>query len=376
MRLSLITQSCDNDTGIGRIVRSLAREFVQRNHEVHIIGQVFHAEQEGWRKHQVATVHGSGFLNRLSLHYTVPGVLRKLDCDVSNSFLIGRGSNVVTAQSCHRAGIELLRQYKRENIWQSNFGLFDRLAVSDERRLFQSRETKRIIAVSELIKNQIMQHYNVDPSRIAVVPNGVDIATFESLRKKTDRSSIRRRHNVSEDEVLVLFVGNEFDRKGLQPLIQSIARLRRRKLHLLVIGTGNTRAYQQLATRLGITNRVSFAGKLANPEEIFVASDLFVFPTLYEPFGLVILEAMAAGVPVITSATAGAVEGFQNREHGLFLRDPASGDELTIAIEELLDDTRLRESIVKNAMDAVGRFSWERIADKHLAAYEAVRGMS
>lgn len=375
MRLGILSQSCDNETGIGRIVRSLSREFVKRGNEVHVIAQTFRVKEEGWHAHTMPSFNQVNSLNRLAVRFSSPSVLKRLKCDVVNSFVIGRGCSVVTAQSCHRAGMDILRQSQKNNIWRRNLGIFDHLTVQDEKYLFGSSETKRIIAVSKLVKEQIVNYHNTDPDRIVVVPNGVNIEQFRRLRATVDRRSLRIKYNVSENECLLLFVGNEFDRKGLQTIIQSLSQLRRKDVRLLVVGSDHARPYIELARKLKVEDRLTFVGRSENPETFFAIADIFVFPTLYEPYGLVILEAMAAGLPVITSSMAGAVEGLVNNEHGLYMDDPSSTEELAAMLERLIDDPSLRGKIGDAGQVAVQQLSWDAIAVRTLAVYEEARSL-
>ncbi len=372
MRLALMAQSCDNETGIGRIVLSLATEFVGLGHGVHLVAQSFKERDSRWNAHQIPLYSKYNSLNRLVLRVAAPQVLRSLQCDIVNSFIIGRGASVQTAQSCHKAGMEIRKQHTKGNIWRKNLGLFDRMALQDERVLLCSSRTKRIIAVSALVKNQIIDYYDVESDRITIVPNGVDVNYFASLRQTIDRTALRHHYNIQDDECLLLFVGNEFDRKGLQCIIRSLAQLRRRDLKLLVIGGDDPAPYQELAHTLGVERQIVFAGIVRGPEKCFVSADLLVFPTLYEPFGLVVLEAMAAGVPVIASRTTGAVEGLLDTKNGLYLDDPTSADELSNAIQRMVDDTRLRKNIVRENDLVIQEFSWSNIAAKTLDVYNQV----
>jgi UDP-glucose:(heptosyl)LPS alpha-1,3-glucosyltransferase len=372
MNIALLTQSCDNETGIGRIVLSLAKEFVSRGHDVDLVAQVFDNTPAGTRTHRIPSAFRLNSVNRLFLRYASGHVVRSLHCDIVNSFAVGRGASVITAQSCHRAGVVIRNEQRNGRIWRRNLGFFDHVALADERFLFCSSHTQRIIAVSALVRNQIVSYYGVEPERIAVIPNGVDVHRFTQLQRTVEGEAIRRTLGVGAGECLLLFVGNEFDRKGLQYIIESIAALRRSDLRLLVVGADDRRPYRELARRLHVEDKILFAGKVNGPEEYFFAADIFVLPTLYEPFGLVILEAMAAGVPVITAKDAGAVEGLRHGVHGLYLDDPRSVDELSQTIQQLTDDEELRRQMSSVNLAAVRNYSWERIAEKTLDVYRQI----
>jgi UDP-glucose:(heptosyl)LPS alpha-1,3-glucosyltransferase len=368
MRIALVTESVDRKTGIGRVVYELARQFVRRNHEVHLVAQTVAVNDHGSRVHQIRAASPWHSVNRFVMRYSVPRLLRELDSQVINSFLIGRGATVVTAQSCHAAGIALRSQYK-EIRPRGNRGIFDRVAIHDEKTLFNSPTTRQIIAVSQLVKKQICEYYNVDEAKVAVVPNGVDLQRFEELQRSEKRDAWRRDMNLRDDERVLLFVGNEFARKGLHVVIETIARLRNYPLRLVIVGGDNPVPFLRIAEALGITKKLIFVGSVEVPEQYFALADVFVFPTFYEPFGLVIIEAMAAGVPVITSKHAGAVEGMRHGEEGLFLENPSSVEELSTTLRRLLDDPQLSDMVVRKAFDKVRLFSWDQIAESTLNVY-------
>lgn len=368
MRIALITESVDRETGIGRIVHALARQFTQRGHEIHILAQHIAVEDSASHVHRLPRPTCWHSINRLALRYSVPPVLRKLDCDVANSYIVGRGATVVTAQSCHAAGLALRAQYDRMRP-PGNAGLFDRIAVRDEKVLFQSPTTRRIIAVSQLVKNQICEYYEVDEKKIAIVPNGVDLQRFDEQRKGERRVEIRRALKLNDEERVLLFAGNEFARKGLHVILRAMARLRTYPLRLLVLGGDDPRPFVKLAQALGVDERLLFIGRKPEPEQYFAAGDVFVFPTFYEPFGLVIIEAMAAGIPVVTSKHAGAVEGMKTGEHGIFIDDPDSEEEVAAGLKCILDDATLSNLLVRNAREKVQAYGWESVAERTLNVY-------
>jgi UDP-glucose:(heptosyl)LPS alpha-1,3-glucosyltransferase len=269
--------------------------------------------------------------------------------------------------------LELLASRKSEFLERHNCGLYDRVSLSDEKALLTSRSTRRIIAVSQLVRSQIENFYGVRQEHIAVVPNGVDITMFDQLRSKVDRPALRSSVGCSQDDFLVLFVGNEFGRKGLRVVIRSVRALSDRRVRLLVVGAGDRERYSQFAVELGVGGNVLFLGGVPGPEDLYCAADAFVLPSLYEPFGIVVLEAMAAGVPVITSKMCGATERM-NHNQVLHLEDPTSVDEVTAALRLLKRDEHLRRTLIEEGGKAVREFAWNRIAQKVLNVYHEVKG--
>ncbi len=372
MRIGLVSQSYDNRTGIGRIVKALALEFVGLGHAVSCAAQHFEDVDRRITECHVPSLSSSKALNKML--FTLNGSpFSGGEVDIINTFGVGRGANIVTAQSCHRAGMELLRSKSDQFLESRGLGLYDRVSLIDERVLLTVPTTKRIMAVSQLVKSQIETFYKVAPEKVTVVPNGVDYTLFKALRTRVDRSGQRMSLGFSPDDFVLLFVGNEFGRKGLKTLLQSLAALNDRKLRLLVVGGGDRQAYERRTAELGIMDNVSFMGNIPAPETMYLVADAFVIPSLYEPFGIVILEAMAAGVPVITSKSCGASEGMTDREHLLLLENPASVEELTEAIGLLSRDETMRRKLIAAGVEKAKEFSWDRIARKVLSVYEDVR---
>ncbi len=371
MRIGLETLSCDNKTGIGRIVRALAAAFTVRGHEVHIFthdaGQV-----DGFvHVHRVMGFPRSKAVSKLLFRVGEKLRLQRLQCDVIYSFGVGRAADVVAAQSCHRAGMEILQSHSLAAWERPNLGLYDLVSLNDEKTLLTSARTKRIIACSNLVKGQIVQHYGVDPTRIEVIPNG--IAPHARDRRNDTSIVMRKRCGIAREEKVLFFMGNEFARKGLQTVLEAVARLAMPGLRLLVAGGGNIQPYENLTQALRLAGKVTFLGSVNDPELWFDVADLFIFPTLYEPFGMVILEAMAAGVPVITSRSCGATEGMTHGLHGIFLDDPTSAGEVAEWIRTLLGDEGLRRRLSAAGRDIASQFCWDALADRTIEVLDSVR---
>jgi UDP-glucose:(heptosyl)LPS alpha-1,3-glucosyltransferase len=371
MRVGLETLSCDGRTGIGRIVRALSSAFAFRGHEVHVFAHEPGLPDEGIHVHRVPGFPGSKALSKVLFRVGQRQRVLRANCDVTYSFGVGRQADVVAAQSCHKAGIEILQSHPVARSERRNLGLYDAVSLRDEQALLTSGSTKRIVACSNLVRNQIIQFYDVDPERIVVIPNGV--ASRMTTRDAGVIKNTRRQLGISDCDKVLLFVGNEFGRKGLGTVLEAMARLAAPEVRLLVAGSGNIRAYERFAAALRVAGKVTFLGGVENPEKLFDAVDLFVFPTLYEPFGMVILEAMAAGVPVITSGNCGAVEGMEHGRHGVFLDDPTSAGGLAEWIRTLLFDEELRQKLSAAGRTKAGEFCWDSVADKTLEVLRCMR---
>jgi UDP-glucose:(heptosyl)LPS alpha-1,3-glucosyltransferase len=200
--------------------------------------------------------------------------------------------------------------------------------------------SRRLIANSHLCRRQAESIYGVPPDRIEGIHNGVDLATFHP-GVKTARSEIRKEHGISDDAPLLLFAAMNFKRKGLSELIQSLPRLRSDfpGLHLIVAGKERAAPYQGQARTLGVAETITFVGPV-KMAPYYGAADLFVLPTHSDPFANVCLEAMACGLPVVTTRENGAAELIEEGENGATVPHASDIDALAGAIRSMLRDPR------------------------------------
>ena len=154
--------------------------------------------------------------------------------------------------------------------------------------------------------------YGVDPGLTTVVPNPIDPERFNVERRKRDRVGARRDLGIGDGEVAMMFIANELHRKGLGQTLEAMARNGDRRMTLHVVGKAGLGPYQSTIHRLGLDDLVRYHGPTRDVGWHLAAADLMVLPTQYEPFGLVIVEALASGVPVITSRLAGASEAVRD----------------------------------------------------------------
>jgi UDP-glucose:(heptosyl)LPS alpha-1,3-glucosyltransferase len=370
MRIALTSPSCDNQTGIGRVVKNLGEQFAAAGHSVEVIASHFDSVGKGFVRRRLHSIPGPHTLNFLLCSLQAGAALRRGRYDISNSFGVGRGAMIVTAQSCHRFAVEIERHFRKGRIGSGGWGFFDAVALAEERTLMTAGTTRLIIAVSQLVKEQLQESYDISPDKIKVIPNGVELPCENEAARAERRSAARARFHWRESDFGLLFVANEYDRKGLQTIIRALPLLHDPHVRLAVVGDDDRAPFQRMAARLGVADRIEFAGSIRGAESLYGGADAFVLPTWYEPFGMVIIEAMAEGVPVITSARAGAVEGMTHERHGLFLQDVQSAAELASAIGRIRDDSLLRSLLGSSGRDGARRFAWPVVMEETLTVYK------
>ncbi|MBS7642325.1 MAG: glycosyltransferase family 4 protein [Candidatus Bathyarchaeia archaeon] len=233
-----------------------------------------------------------------------------------------------------------------------------------------SYEASIVITVSSHMKDELIRYFKLPEDKVYVIHNGVDPSIFNI---SVDRDSIRGRLGVKPWEKLIVSVGRMSHQKGFHILLQamSIVIHRYRDVKLILVGDGYMRGeLERQASDLGLSEHVVFTGFIDDVylKAILKSADIMVVCSLYEPFGIVALEGMASGLPVIVSATGGLKEIVEHEVDGLWASpgDPAS---LASCIERLLVDADLVSKLRFNAIVKAKRFDWRNIAKKVLEAY-------
>jgi D-inositol-3-phosphate glycosyltransferase len=231
----------------------------------------------------------------------------------------------------------------------------------------------RVVAATDIDRTQILKHYG-DLAPIEVIPGGVDLDAF----RPQSRSDARRQLHIAQDERILLFVGRIQRLKGLEVLLRALALVDVPKTRVLVVGGQPSTSLEAreiarlhgLSSKLGIEDRVTFTGAVPHEQlpSYYSAADMTVMPSSYESFGLVAVESLACGTPVVATRVGGLTAIIKDGETGLLVpwRDPALFAE---RLRTLLLDEPLRMRLARQARQSVMRYAWERVADDHLAMY-------
>jgi UDP-glucose:(heptosyl)LPS alpha-1,3-glucosyltransferase len=184
---------------------------------------------------------------------------------------------------------------------------YHRYVLEMERRLFASPSLRAVICNSKMVRDEIRERFGLPDERLSVIYNAVDSEVF-SPQLKEHRAAVRTKLGVPEHATVFLLVGSGYARKGVAHAIAALARLPG-DTYLFVVGRDKARGrYKRLAQELGVANRVALLGPQEDPRPFYGAADAFVLPTLYDPCPNAALEAMACGLPVVTSTKCGAAE--------------------------------------------------------------------
>ncbi len=211
-----------------------------------------------------------------------------------------------------------------------------------EERQYSPKRQTRVVAVSNLVKKHLQDYHHLASQQIRVVPNAIDLKRMMISQPGAARCAFRNRLGLEPSDLVGLFVGHNFALKGLKPLLLALGARRKadhagRPIHLIVSGGGEAGPYRRLANQLGLRDTTHFLGFYPDIRACYWSSDFFVQPTYYDPCSLVVLEALACGLPVITTVQNGASEPHGRRASRLRLdgagrarragRGPAPHDE-------------------------------------------------
>jgi len=233
------------------------------------------------------------------------------------------------------------------------------------------RKADRIITVSEYSKSEIIKHVGYPEDQITVIPNAVDHNNYCVKRNR----EVIKKLGITDTQKVILYVGSEQPRKNVPFLLKAISELKKKlpDIILLKIGTpqvpGAREKLIELIEMLGIEKEVVFVGYVSENElpKYYNAADLFVFPSLYEGFGLPPLEAMACGTPVITSNLTSLPEVVGDSAITI---DPYDVNAFAEAMYNLLTDEKLREKMINKGLKRAQLFNWEKSAEKTLKVYQ------
>ena len=242
-------------------------------------------------------------------------------------------------------------------------------ALAAEARVFADPALKAVICISEMVRDDIRRHFAVPDSKLHVIYNAVDPREFNP-GVRASRAATRARLGFADDDVVFLLVGSGYARKGVATALRALSLLPARA-RLTVVGRDKDPSrYETQANRDGVRARVVFAGPQQDPRPFLGAADAFVLPTLYEPLGNAVLEALACGLPVLTSRRCGAGELVAAHDAGaLFDADDAAA--LAAHMERLLDDAE-RAKVAARAAGAVAALTPDAMTEKLLALYASL----
>jgi UDP-glucose:(heptosyl)LPS alpha-1,3-glucosyltransferase len=377
MKIAMLVKNFITTGGAERYAVELSTRLAKRGHDVHVYAHRWDpALAEGITLHRIPRIWRPRFIDAMRYALETRRLVRRGSYDVIHSHQRTIHHHVITMHHpCYQIGRDgapaLRRLFNRLWRWVSPRHLVYRWL---ERRQFCARTVRAIISVSRTIKAEILSRYPVESEQIHVIHPGVDVEKMAPDVAARLRLDFRKRHELAERDLAIVFIGSEFKRKGLRCAIEAVGLLHAKgpsavTPHLFVLGSGNPLNYQRQAEQLGVAPFVHFIGLYRHVEHYYALADLFLLPTLSDPFPLVVLEAMACGVPVIVSRQQGVAEVLRDGDNALLLDDPRDPRQIAAAIDLLCDPTR-RTRMGRQAREMAMRLTWERMTDEVERLYQ------
>ncbi|MFO0945038.1 MAG: glycosyltransferase family 4 protein [Planctomycetota bacterium] len=367
--------------GAEKYAGMLARWLGAAGHEVHAFAREIDDGElpPGGTFHPVRPKRtpGLGWLRSLQFGHASANAIRDARCDLSIGFV--KSWNVdayIAVGGAHPAS--LLYNSRRFRHPLVRVGWWITKFFSPKQWVFRAIERRQfgnhspfVIAPAQMVADHFQRFHGIKKERMTVVPNGIaSLPSDESLR--LGRARFRSGSGIRPDQVAILFAAHNFALKGLHPLLLAFSKIARRcpQATLLVCGSKQDLRYRRLARSLGILDQTRFLGFVDDIRDAFAGADLFAFPTFYDPCSLVIPEAMAAGLPVITTRQNGATDLIVEGETGFIIDQPWSIDTFADRFECLLGNDSLRHRMGKQARMAARQFTLDVRMPQLLQAIE------
>ncbi len=332
-------------------------------YEVHVFANQWRAVSDNVVFHKVPMIRFPKFLTTPSFAFFANRQISQMNFDIVHSHERVFKADIVTLHSVpHRFWIREIRKKKF-------MSLFDLATAWVEQQMVKSNPS-RFLPVSGIAKEKFLEEYPMDMAKISVIHPGVDTDMFTPSDPQT-RQAVRQQFGFDESDVVIIFVGMNFEVKGLDNLMAAMSQASSAKLKLWVIGKGNYKKYNSLAKKLGLEKNLIFAGvQTQGIEKLYGAADIFCMLSEFDTFGMAVSEAMACGLPVVVSPNVGAKDMVQSGVNGFVVN---GGDTESVASKLLLlTDARLRQTMGIAARQTALRHSWDAIAKQISEIYEDI----
>ena len=333
---------------------SLADSLIKDGWEVHFFGEVWDGEPETAVFHKITIPkYLPAWLKMVLFASKHKRATKKQDFDV----IMGFGNTLYMNVYQSHGGVHWLsterKVYSEKNkIKRAIKRLIIILSLKQwvrawiESAPFRLYPRPKIVAISQMIKKDMVSFFKVDEKEIDIVYNGVDITRYNQELRQTLRGPLRKQLGVRENDVAFLFVSYDLKKKGIEPLVEAASRLKNTghtNFKVVIIGGLPYGALSRQIKTLNIEDKILFTGPVRSMEEYYANSDVFVLPTYYDACSLVVIEAMASGLPSITTTANGAAGIITDGKDGFIIPHPPGSQELAKKMLLLLDHEKRRE---------------------------------
>jgi len=342
--------------------------------EIHVFANRWQQDAQAKERiffHHVPIISFPRFLKTVSFAFFAERAIAKIGFDVVHSHDRIFRPDIYTMHGLpHRIWAKEVRKKRR-------LSLFDQATAWVEKRMVTGGSCRYFLAVSHLTQDIFLKEYPVNPSCVPVIHPGIDPAAVTARRTDPDRQAIRRKYGLPPAAPLIVFVSMNFDIKGLDPLLAGLGKLKQlhpgQPFHLAVVGRDNLPKYEERAKQAGINDHVTFTGVVSREDldDIYAAGDLYAMLSKFDTFGLVVLEAMAKGLPVVISGNVGARDVVREGVNGFVIENTGDAESVARVLYHAL-----REDVIA-PMSAAARqtaieHTWERSAQQVADIYRKI----
>ncbi|MBN1382084.1 MAG: glycosyltransferase family 4 protein [Deltaproteobacteria bacterium] len=315
--------------------------------------------------HKIPIISFPKFLTTISFAWFVQRQLLK-----KNFSLVHSHERIYAADIFTLHGIP--HKYWVRHVRNKTMSLYDMATDWMERKLVYEGGCRKFIAVSNLTRDIFLQEYPINADRVVVIHPGVNLDTYEQKKSFDVRNTIRQRLGIAPADPAIIFASMNFEIKGLDNIIFSLAHLKKQKVHfkLIVAGKGNIHKYLKIAQHAQIADDIIFTGPVSKDKliELYLAGDLYMMLSKFDTFGMVVLEAMAARLPVIISSHVGAKDLVQEGDNGFVVGDTSDYRNIVSKLKILFDEN-IRKRMSAAAYQTASQHTWDMIAQKYQELY-------
>ena len=377
MKIAFAMINCNRRDGSARAVVEVAEGMAKRGHDVHLFAR--HADDTDLQLikwHRVPTLGWPEVADFGSYYFNAPRMLAREKFDIVHT--VGCNlpkADVITIQNIQPAKVKILKKIAAEENVSAprrfTRWLYLKTTAAAERRLYTYRpgvKPPMFLPVSRGVEAELKNYYQIGPAPVRIVPNAADLNIFK-LRSEDERMAWRREQGLAADDIVMLFCGGEWARKGLDLALPALAKVPSPKVKLFVAGNDPDRErFLKLVEELGVAPRVIFGGFRKDIPQAAAASDLFFFPSRYEAFSLATIEAAACGLPIVASKINGTEDFIQPGVTGEFV--PFDVDEIARVLQTLVNQPERLREMGRAARELVERsYTWDKVTEMTESAY-------
>jgi UDP-glucose:(heptosyl)LPS alpha-1,3-glucosyltransferase len=331
--------------------------------EIHVFANRWQAWSDRVSFHHVPVIRFPRFLTTVSFAWFAQKAIGRAGMDLIHSHDRLFRPHIYTMHGLpHRVWVKEVRKKKR-------LSLFDHATAWVEKRMVAAGYCQYYLAVSSITRDIFLREYKVDSCSVQIIHPGSEVFSATSAEKKDARSEILRKFDLPPADPVILFVSMNFDIKGLDPLMAGLGRMKQlypdQRFTLLIVGRDNQKKYERLARQAGIAGQTVFTGLIPREEldGIYQAGDVYAMLSKFDTFGMVVLEAMARGLPVVVSGNVGAKDLIAEGINGFVIDNPSDSDYVAQVLHTVLQED-VRRIMGNAALETSRRYTWESTAEK------------